>query len=155
MKYIEQSVIYYTELAGSQYPIYTVCYMYISTNANISIYISTPYSVYTATDNGIQQQKRNHFNIYINIRYTATDNALCNKRNGSYVVKDFGTLPLIFSRSKYFRWFQHCPSFFHKKIFQKMKKGPVELRAVGEGESESEVINKIFCRLQHPRKDWL
>ena len=53
MKYIEQSVIYYTELAGSQYPIYTVCYMYISTNANISIYISTPYSVYTATDNDI------------------------------------------------------------------------------------------------------
>ena len=34
-----------------------------------------------------------------------------------------------------------------------MKKGPVELRAVGEGESESEVINKIFGRLQHPKKE--
>ena len=30
--------------------------------------------------------------------------ALGNKSNGSYVIKDFGTLPLIFSTSKYFRW---------------------------------------------------
>ena len=36
-------------------------------------------------------------------------NALWN--NGSYVIQDFGTLPTIFSTSKYFRWqFQPCPS---------------------------------------------
>ena len=29
--------------------------------------------------------------------------ALCNQSNGSYVIKDFWTLPLIFSSSKYFR----------------------------------------------------
>ena len=41
------------------------------------------------------------------------DNALWNKSNGSYDIKDFGTLPLIFSTSKYFRRkFQPCPSFF-------------------------------------------
>ena len=40
-------------------------------------------------------------------------NALWNKSNGSYDIKDFGPLPLIFSTSKYFRWkFQPCPSFF-------------------------------------------
>ena len=39
--------------------------------------------------------------------------ALWNKSNGSYDIKDFGTLPLIFSTSKYFRRkFQPCPSFF-------------------------------------------
>ena len=38
--------------------------------------------------------------------------ALCIKSNWSYVLKDFGTLPLIFSTSKYSRWkFQPCPSF--------------------------------------------
>ena len=40
-------------------------------------------------------------------------NALWNKSDGSYVIKDFGTLPTIFSTSQYFRWqFQPCPSFF-------------------------------------------
>ena len=36
--------------------------------------------------------------------FSSTDNALWNKSNGSYVNKDFGTLPLIFSTRKYFRW---------------------------------------------------
>ena len=31
-------------------------------------------------------------------------NALWNKSNWSYVIKDFGTLPTIFSTSRYFRW---------------------------------------------------
>ena len=30
--------------------------------------------------------------------------ALCHKSNWGYVIKDFETLPLIFSTSKYFRW---------------------------------------------------
>ena len=39
--------------------------------------------------------------------------ALWNKSNGSYDIKDLGTLPLISYTSKYFRWkFQPCPSFF-------------------------------------------
>ena len=45
--------------------------------------------------------------------YTIAVLALCSKSNGSYVIKDFGTLPLIFSTSKYFRRkCQPCPSFF-------------------------------------------
>ena len=40
-------------------------------------------------------------------------NALCSKSNGSYDIKDLGTLSLIFSTSKYFRRkCQPCPSFF-------------------------------------------
>ena len=47
------------------------------------------------------------------------NNALWNKSNGSYDIKDFGPLPLIFSTSKYFRWkFQPCPSFFACKYFR-------------------------------------
>ena len=35
-----------------------------------------------------------------------------------------------------------------------MKNGLVELGAdEGEGESESKVINKIFCHLQHPKNE--
>ena len=50
--------------------------------------------------------------------------ALWNKSNGSYDIKDFGSLPLIFSTSKYFRWkFQPCPSFFCMQIFQINEKG--------------------------------
>ena len=50
--------------------------------------------------------------------------ALCSKSNGSYDIKDFGTLSLIFSTSKYFRWkFQPCPSFFCMQIFQINEKG--------------------------------
>ena len=50
--------------------------------------------------------------------------ALWNKSNGSYDIKDFGPLPLIFSTSKYFRWkFQPCPSFFCMQIFQINEKG--------------------------------
>ena len=46
-----------------------------------------------------------------------TDNALWNKSNGSYVNKDFGTLPLIFSTSKYSRSkFQPCPSFLAPQV---------------------------------------
>ena len=53
-----------------------------------------------------------------------TSNALWNKSNGSYDIKDFGPLPLIFSTSKYFRWkFQPCPSFFCMQIFQINEKG--------------------------------
>ena len=46
-------------------------------------------------------------------RCQVISNALCSKSTGSYVIKDFGTLFLIFSASKYFRRkFQPCPSFF-------------------------------------------
>ena len=46
-------------------------------------------------------------------------NALWNKSNGSYVIKEFGTLPLILFTSWYFRWkFRPCPSFFSMQIFQ-------------------------------------
>ena len=39
--------------------------------------------------------------------------ALCSKSNGSNDIKDFETLRLIFSTSKYSRWkFQPCPSFY-------------------------------------------
>ena len=48
--------------------------------------MNTPYTVYTATDNDIwQEKKRKHINIDINIRYTvytAIDNALCIKNKG-------------------------------------------------------------------------
>ena len=56
-------------------------------------------------------------------------NALWNKSNGSYDIKDFGTLPLIFSTSKYFRRkFQPCPSFFsHPNIPDKWKRLPLSL----------------------------
>ena len=51
-------------------------------------------------------------------------NALWNKSNGSFDIKEFGPLPLIFSTSKYFRWkFQPCPSFFCMQIFQINEKG--------------------------------
>ena len=55
--------------------------------------------------------------------------ALWNKSNGSYDIKDFGTLPLIFSTSKYFRRkFQPCPSFFsHPNIPDKWKRLPLSL----------------------------
>ena len=55
--------------------------------------------------------------LLLNISNKPTHNALCSKSNGSYDIKDFGTLPLIFSTSKYFRQkFQPCPSFFsHRK----------------------------------------
>ena len=50
--------------------------------------------------------------------------ALCSKSNGSYDIKDFGTLSLIFSTSKYFRRkFQPCPSFFCIQIFHINEKG--------------------------------
>ena len=59
----------------------------------------------------------------------STCNALWNKSNGSYDIKDFGTLPLIFSTSKYFRRkFQPCPSFFsHPNIPDKWKRLPLSL----------------------------
>ena len=49
------------------------------------------------------------------------DIALWNKSNGSYDIKDFGTLLLIFATTKYFRWkFQPCPSIFsHANISDK------------------------------------
>ena len=57
--------------------------------------------------------------------------SLCHKGNGSYVIKDFGTLPLIFSTSKYFRKFQHCPWFFlHLNIPDKLKRGQLSLEKV-------------------------
>ena len=50
-------------------------------------------------------------------------NALWNKGSGSYVIKDYGTLPLIFSTFIYFRWiFQPWPSFF-PALFQLNEKG--------------------------------
>ena len=66
-------------------------------------------------------------------------NALCSKSNGSYVIKDFGTLSLIFSTSKYSRQiFQPCPSFLHPNIPDKWKNGPFELGSdEEEGKSES------------------
>ena len=62
--------------------------------------------------------------------------ALWNKSNWSYVIKDFGTLPLIFSTSKYFRWkFQPCPSFFsHVNIPDKWKRGQLSLEKVKKKE---------------------
>ena len=56
-------------------------------------------------------------------------NALCSKSNGSYVIKDFGTLSLIFSTSKYFRRkCQPCPSFFsHPNIPDKWKRAQLSL----------------------------
>ena len=55
--------------------------------------------------------------------------ALCNKSNGSYDIKDFGTLSLIFSTSKYFRRkCQPCPSFFsHPNISDKWKRVQLSL----------------------------
>ena len=56
-------------------------------------------------------------------------NALCSKSNGSYDIKDFGTLALIFSTSKYFRRkCQPCPSFFsHPNIPDKWKRAQLSL----------------------------
>ena len=55
--------------------------------------------------------------------------ALCSKSNGSYDIKDFGTLSLIFSTSKYFRRkCQPCPSFFlHPNIPDKWKRAQLSL----------------------------
>ena len=61
--------------------------------------------------------------------YINAINALWNKSNGSYDIKDFGTLPLIFSPSKYFRRkCQPCPSFFsHPNIPDKWKRAQLSL----------------------------
>ena len=61
-----------------------------------------------------------------NIIYT---NALCSKSNGSYDIKDFGTLSLIFFTSKNFRRkCQPCPSFFsHPNIPDKWKRAQLSL----------------------------
>ena len=50
-------------------------------------------------------------------------NALWKDSNGSYVIKDFKTLPLIFSISKFFRWkYLPYPSFLRMQIFQTNEK---------------------------------
>ena len=140
MKYIEQSGIYYTESAGSQYPIYCVhCHWpwYISVKTQTYQYIWTPRILCTLPLTMIyNRKKRKHINIDITIRYTvytAIDNALYALRTrGSYVIKDFGTLPLIFSTSKYFRWkFQPCPSFYWRpNIPDKLKRDQLRRRRI-------------------------
>ena len=66
---------------------------------------------------------------WILIWFSAGIIALCSKSNGSYVIKDFRTLPLIFFTSIYSRWkFQPCPSFFsHTNIPDKLKRGQLSL----------------------------
>ena len=52
--------------------------------------------------------------------------ALCTKSNGSYDIKDFSTLSLIFSTSEYLRLkLLLCPSFFCIQIFQINEKGSI------------------------------
>ena len=71
----------------------------------------------------------NKFERKINSNSNLANNALCSKSNGSYDIKDFGPLSLIFSTSKYFRRkCQPCPSFFlHPNIPDKWKRAQLSL----------------------------
>ena len=79
--------------------------------------------------------------------------ALWNKSNGSYDIKDLGTLPLISYTSKYFRWkFQPCPSFFsHANIPDKRKRGQLSLEQMMKKEKvkvKSQIRYLAACSIQ-------
>ena len=85
-------------------------------------------------------------------------NALWNKSNGSYDIKEFGTLPLIFSTSKYFRWkFQPWPSFFpHANIPDTWKRGQLSLEQMKKMEKvkvKSHLRYLAACSVQKKRWD--
>ena len=85
-------------------------------------------------------------------------NALWNKSNGSYDIKEFGTLPLIFSTSKYFRWkFQPWPSFFpHANIPDTWKRGQLSLEQMKKMEKvkvKSHLRYLAACSIQKKRWD--
>ena len=84
--------------------------------------------------------------------------ALWNKSNGSYDIKEFGTLPLIFSTSKYFRWkFQPWPSFFpHANIPDTWKRGQLSLEQMKKMEKvkvKSHLRYLAACSVQKKRWD--
>ena len=84
--------------------------------------------------------------------------ALWNKSNGSYDIKEFGTLPLIFSTSKYFRWkFQPWPSFFpHANIPDTWKRGQLSLEQMKKMEKvkvKSHLRYLAACSIQKKRWD--
>ena len=85
-------------------------------------------------------------------------NALCHKSNWGYVIKDFETLPLIFSTSKYFRWkFQPWPSFFpHANIPDTWKRGQLSLEQMKKMEKvkvKSHLRYLAACSIQKKRWD--
>ena len=85
-------------------------------------------------------------------------NALWSKSNGSYDIKEFGTLPLIFSTSKYFRWkFQPWPSFFpHANIPDTWKRGQLSLEQMKKMEKvkvKSHLRYLAACSIQKKRWD--
>ena len=89
---------------------------------------------------------------------TSFPNALWNKSNGSYDIKEFGTLPLIFSTSKYFRWkFQPWPSFFpHANIPDTWKRGQLSLEQMKKMEKvkvKSHLRYLAACSIQKKRWD--
>ena len=81
--------------------------------------------------------------------------ALCNKSNGSYFIKDFGTLPTIFSISK--SKFQPCPSFFpYANIPDKWKRGELSLEQMKKKEKvkvKSQIRYLDACSIQKMRWD--
>ena len=90
--------------------------------------------------------------------FAAHTNALWNKSNGSYDIKEFGTLPLIFSTSKYFRWkFQPWPSFFpHANIPDTWKRGQLSLEQMKKMEKvkvKSHLRYLAACSIQKKRWD--
>ena len=91
-------------------------------------------------------------------RHLLTHSALWNKSNGSYDIKEFGTLPLIFSTSKYFRWkFQPWPSFFpHANIPDTWKRGQLSLEQMKKMEKvkvKSHLRYLAACSIQKKRWD--
>ena len=92
------------------------------------------------------------------IETTLLCSALWNKSNGSYDIKEFGTLPLIFSTSKYFRWkFQPWPSFFpHANIPDTWKRGQLSLEQMKKMEKvkvKSHLRYLAACSIQKKRWD--
>ena len=97
-------------------------------------------------------------NCSIKLFYLCLSNALWNKSNGSYDIKEFGTLPLIFSTSKYFRWkFQPWPSFFpHANIPDAWKRGQLSLEQMKKMEKvkvKSHLRYLAACSIQKKRWD--
>ena len=78
--------------------------------------------------------------------------------NGRCDINDFGTLPLFFSTSKYFRWkFQPWPSFFwHANIPDTWKRGQLSLEQMKKMEKvkvKSHLRYLAACSIQKKRWD--
>ena len=123
-----------------------------------------PYLVFASSRLGEWQNNGIHIiaqvvkAVIVNNGWQFHNNALWNKSNGSYDIKEFGTLPLIFSTSKYFRWkFQPWPSFFpHANIPDTWKRGQLSLEQMKKMEKvkvKSHLRYLAACSVQKKRWD--